>query len=139
MRTRPIIFLLALAALGFGLTSQGCKRRAEAGPAKTEVREVLASWYDVPESSLAKRRAHGDELTAANNRLPLGTLVRVTHIGNGKSVVVRITDRGELKKKIKIDLCKEAAEKLDMVGEGIAHVRMQVLSSDGAAEASPSA
>ena len=53
-----------------------------------------AVWYDVPANSLAKRRAGKDELTAAHNRLPLGTMVRVTHLGNGKNVIVRITDRG---------------------------------------------
>src|SRR3984893_4297392 len=60
-------------------------------PAKLE---GYAVWYVVPANSLAKRRAGKDELTAANNRLPLGTKVRVTHLKNGKSVVVRITDRG---------------------------------------------
>ena len=69
----------------------------------------------------------GIQFTAANNNLPIGTRVRVTHLKNGKSVVVRITDRGITKPKIKLDLCKEAAEELNMVGEGVAHVRMQGL------------
>ena len=90
-------------------------------------REVLAAWYDVPEDSLAKRRAGTEEFTAAHNRLPIGTLVRVTHLKNGKSVLVRITDRGINASRIKIDLCKEAAEQLDMVSKGIARVRMEVL------------
>jgi rare lipoprotein A len=89
--------------------------------------EVQAVWYDVPDKSLAKRRAGQDELTAAHNRLPLGTLVRVTHLANGKSVVVRITDRGVSGRHGAIDLCKEAAEKLDMLSEGSARVRLEVL------------
>jgi len=61
---------------------------------KSAGREVHAVWYDVPVDSLAKRRAGAGELTAAHNYLPLGTLVRVTHVANGKNVIVRVTDRG---------------------------------------------
>jgi rare lipoprotein A len=93
-------------------------------PAKLE---GYAVWYDVPANSLAKRRAGKDELTAAHNRLPLGTRVRVTHLGNGKNVVVRITDRGITRRRALIDLCKEAAVKLDMVREGSARVRLEIL------------
>src|SRR5438034_1149861 len=89
--------------------------------------EGTAMWYNVPPNSLAKRRAGKDELTAAHNRLPLGTRVRVTHLGNGRSVVVRITDRGITNRGALIDLCKEAAVKLDMVHDGSAHVRLEIL------------
>ena len=92
--------------------------------------EGMAVWYNVPPNSLARRRAPKDELTAAHNRLPLGTRVRVTHLGNGKTVVVRITDRGITKRNTLIDLSKEAAEKLDMLREGSARVRLEVLPED---------
>lgn len=88
-----------------------------------------AVWYDVPADSLAKRRAGKDELTAAHNRLPLGAKVRVTHLANGKSVIVRITDRG-ITNRANIDLCKEAAEALGMISEGRARVRMDLLPDD---------
>jgi rare lipoprotein A len=97
--------------------------------------EGVAVWYSVPSNSLAKRRAAGGELTAAHNRLPLGTRVRVTHLANGKSVVVRITDRGIHDRRIVIDLCKEAAEKLDMLREGSARVRLEILPDDKAPKA----
>jgi rare lipoprotein A len=102
---------------------------------KTVEREVHAVWYDVPDNSLPKRRAGENEMTAAHNHLPLGTLVRVTHVANGKSVVVRITDRGVTARGAKIDLCKEAAEKLDMLREGSALVRLEVLPDDKSAAA----
>src|ERR1700736_1777139 len=86
--------------------------------------EGYAVWYVVPPNSLAKRRAGKDELTAANNRLPIGTKVRVTHLGNGKSVIVRITDRGITDRHSLIDLCKEAAAKLGMLSEGSARGRV---------------
>lgn len=93
----------------------------------TTVREVYAVWYRVPPGSLARRRAGVSEFTAAHNRLPLGTLVRVTNIRNGKSVVVRITDRGITNKRAKIDICKEAAEQIDMVSDGITRVRLELI------------
>ena len=97
---------------------------------KPATEEGIAVWYPVPPNSLAKKRAGKDELTAAHNRLPLGTKVRVTHLKNGKNVVVRITDRGITKRHATIDLCKEAAEKLDMIREGSARVRLEILPDD---------
>lgn len=96
---------------------------------KTKSWEGDAVWYDVPDNSLAKRRAGKDELTAAHNRLPLGSMVRVTHLANGKSVIVRITDRG-ITNRANIDLCKEAAEALGMISEGRARVRLDLLPDD---------
>ena len=89
--------------------------------------EGYAVWYNVPPNSLARRRAGKDEFTAANNRLPLGTRVRVTHLGNGRSVVVRVTDRGITNRHFLIDLCKEAASKLGMLSEGSTRVRLEIL------------
>jgi rare lipoprotein A len=103
-------------------------KKPEAQKPATE--EGMASWYPVPPKSLAKKRAGKDELTAAHNRLPLGTKVRVTHLKNGKNVIVRITDRGNFKRHAIIDLCKEAAEKLDMIREGSARVRLEILPDD---------
>jgi len=92
--------------------------------------EGMAAWYDVPPNSLAKHRATKDELTAAHNTLPIGTRVRVTHLENGKNVIVRITDRGITRHRALIDLCKEAALKLDMIREGSARVRLEILSDE---------
>lgn len=89
--------------------------------------DITAAWYDVPDGSLAKRRAAGEEFTAAHNRLPIGTLVEVTNRANGKKVRVRITDRGIHDRRVKLDLCKGAAEQLGIVGKGLATVRMQVI------------
>ena len=57
-------------------------------------------------------------------------MVRVIHLADGKSVNVRITDRGITNRHALIDLCKEAAEKLGMIHEGSARVRLEVLSLD---------
>lgn len=105
-------------------------------PASKKPVEGLATWYPVPPNSLAKRRAK-DELTAASNRLPLGTKVRVTHLANKKTVVVRITDRGVYRRAIVIDLSKEAATQLDMIREGSARVRLEILPDDKSGKAPP--
>jgi rare lipoprotein A len=119
---------VAVVTLGWPLLApaqvvNATKEAAVKPPAPTE---GTAVWYVVPPNSLAKRRA-AQELTAAHNRLPLGTKVKVTHLGNNKNVVVRITDRGITKRGVMIDLCKEAAEKLDMVHQGSARVRLEIL------------
>jgi rare lipoprotein A len=89
--------------------------------------EVFAAWYRVPAKSLAHRRARGGEFTAANNSLPLGTLVRVTSLSNERSVIVRITDRGITNRRAKIDVCWEAAEKLGMIQQGLTRVRLEII------------
>ena len=147
-----------MVSLGLALACSGCKKASSTQIAAPEVQvpaaettplpeterteqktnsvEGYAVWYDVPPNSLPKRRAGKDELTAAHKRWPLGTMVRVTHLGNGKSVIVRITDRLVTRKRALIDLSKEAAEKLEMISEGRARVRLEIL-SDTAAEAAP--
>ena len=129
---RRRVFLHVVAAilsLGVPLISSAQMMNPTKPAAKIEGNAV---WYQVPPKSLAKRRAGKDELTAAHNRLPLGTRVRVTHLKNLKSVVVRITDRGITNRRAVIDLCKEAAEKLDMIHEGSARVSLEILPDDKA-------
>jgi len=70
-------------------------------------------------------------LTAAHRTLPFGSMVRVTSFTNGKSVTVRITDRGPFIDGRIIDLSREAARRIDMIGPGIMQVRLEV---DGPAE-----
>ena len=67
-------------------------------------------------------------LTAAHRTLPLGTMVKVTHLKNSKSVVVRINDRGPHGPKADIiDLSGRAAQDLDMIKDGRAKVKLEVV------------
>lgn len=66
-------------------------------------------------------------LTAAHRSLPLGTRVRVTNTSNGRSVVVRISDRGPFIRGRSIDLSHSAAQAVGMTEAGLAKVRMEVL------------
>lgn len=104
---------------------------------KTYSREGYAVWYVVPVDSLANRRAEKGEFTAAHNHLPLGSRVRVTHLENGNSVIVRITDRGITKRGVSIDLCKPAAEKLGIISEGMARVRIEEVPDAAGTNAAP--
>src|SRR5207253_10782682 len=62
--------------------------------------------------------------TAAHKTLPFGTKVKVTNLTNGKTVKVRINDRGPFVKGRMIDLSKKAAKKIDMVNAGVANVEI---------------
>ena len=63
--------------------------------------------------------------TAAHKTLPFGTIVKVTNLRNGRSVKVRINDRGPFIAGRHIDLSKKAARKIGMVQEGVGNVKMQ--------------
>src|SRR5947207_1411550 len=129
---RRICVGVAIVIVSLGATGESSAQMVNAiapEPKKPKI-EGLATWYKIPATSLPKRRASKDEFTAAHNRLPLGTRVRVTHLANGKNIVVRITDRGISKRGVVIDLSKEAAEKLDMLHEGSARVRLEILPDD---------
>ncbi|SFF10957.1 rare lipoprotein A [Chitinophaga sp. CF118] len=67
---------------------------------------------------------HQNGLTAAHRTLPFGTKVKVTNIANGRSVKVRITDRGPFSEGRVIDLSKKAARRIGMVSMGVAVVEI---------------
>ena len=87
--------------------------------------EGFASWYGG--YFHGRRTSSGDVydmylMTAAHKRLPLPTYVRVTHLDNGRSVVVRVNDRGPFVENRIIDLSYTAAVKLGMADAGTARV-----------------
>jgi rare lipoprotein A len=73
---------------------------------------------------------HLDSLTAAHKRLPLGTVVRVINQKNGLAVVVRINDRLPSYSKRQIDISRAAATRLEMIQDGLAKVRIEVVDLD---------
>jgi rare lipoprotein A len=105
---------------------------------KTEI--GLASWYGRERKD--HRTTSGEPfdpkaLTAAHRSLPLHSRARVTNIRNGRSVTVRITDRGPHEKGRVIDLSEEAAKRLGMRKSGVARVRVEALPPVRAAQAEP--
>jgi peptidoglycan lytic transglycosylase len=86
----------------------------------------LASWYDIDAAETANGESmDADALTAAHPSLPLGTRVLVENVENGESVIVRINDRGPYAGDRIIDLSKAAAERIDMIKDGVATVRVR--------------
>jgi rare lipoprotein A len=71
-----------------------------------------------------------NKLTAAHRTMPFGTRLRVTNVENGRSVVVRVNDRGPWVKDRVLDVSQAAAKSLGMVGEGVARVQIVVLGAD---------
>lgn len=93
-----------------------------------------ASWYGP--TFYGKRTASGTifrkhAFTAAHRTLPLGTMVRVTNLANGRSVDVLINDRGPFVSGRIIDLSWEAANRLEIIGPGTGLVKLTVLSVPG--------
>lgn len=93
----------------------------------------VASWYGP--GFHGKLTANGETynqkaMTAAHKTLPLPTLVKVENLENGKSVVVRVNDRGPYSKGRIIDLTEVAARRIGMIDKGTARVRVSVLSED---------
>ena len=91
----------------------------------------IASWYGP--SFHGKPSASGEPydmwaLTAAHRTLPFGTWVQVTKVETGKTVTVRINDRGPFIKGRTIDLSYAAARELAMIGEGTADVALTIVS-----------
>lgn len=83
-----------------------------------------ASWYALYSKTASGERMNPNALTAAHRSLPFGTRVAVTNKNNGKTVVVRINDRGPFIKGRVIDLSKAAANRLGFVGAGQTSVCM---------------
>lgn len=90
----------------------------------------MASWYgyaDNGSQSASGERFNENALTAAHRTLPFGTQVRVTNMNNGRSVVVRINDRGPFIRGRLIDVSAGAARVLGMMSSGVAPVRVEIL------------
>jgi len=127
--------VLALGVLLSGTLATGCSL-FKSGSGDSRGGEVLAtqkgeaSYY--AEAFHGRKTASGElfdmhALTAAHRKLAFGTRVRVTNRNNGRQVVVRINDRGPYSGGRLIDVSYAAARKLDMVGAGVAPVKVEVL------------
>lgn len=97
----------------------------------TRIRLGIASWYGGifnGRHTASGERFNMYAMTACHPTLPFGSMVRVVNLANKRSVVVRITDRGDLDGGRIIDLSYGAAQKLAMTKSGLASVKLEVLS-----------
>lgn len=130
--------ILSLFVASCGMTGRLGKDGGNAGTpgpvrAGSMIEEGIASWYG-PKFH-GKLTANGEQydmygLTAAHRTLPFNTLVRVENKSNGKSVTVRINDRGPYAKNRIIDLSRRAASEIDMIGPGTAPVELFLVEGD---------
>ena len=117
-RGRRLGLLLLLAACAH---APGVREQAGIG-------EGLASYYG--EAFRGRRTASGEifdpgRLTAAHRTLPFGTCLRVENLANGRSVEVRVNDRGPFVEGRIVDLSEQAARRLDFLREGVSRVRLR--------------
>jgi len=125
-------FLVVLAlvfAIGCGGGAEKKKSTLTGKQYPPGVQEGLASWYGGEHHggpTASGERFNKNAMTAAHRRLKMNTRVRVTNKRNGRSVEVRINDRGPYGRAV-IDLSEAAAKKLDMIDAGIVPVRIEVI------------
>ncbi len=113
--------------LGFAaIAALGLSSQAEAGSQCGK-----ASWYKMGSRTANGERMNANALAAAHRSLPFGTQVRVDNLRNGRSVVVRINDRGPYVGGRVIDVTRGAAVRLGMIGSGVARVKVTVVGGKG--------
>lgn len=130
--------LLLVSALSLSLL-WGCAAHQPSLPSpatplssSTQYKEVgIASWYGP--NFHGKLTANGEiydmyEMTAAHRTLPFHSIIKVTNLENGRSVVVRINDRGPYAKGRILDCSKATAKSLGMIDEGTAKVKIEMIS-----------
>lgn len=118
------------------VTHQSGKRsdggtKGSSGGSKVKSERGQASYY--ADKFQGRSTASGEKydkrkLTGAHRTLPFGTVVRVTNTSNGRSVEVRINDRGPFKAGRVVDVSRAAAEKLDMIRAGVIDCTVEVIS-----------
>lgn len=121
---RLVAIFCSFLFLGTGLSAQSINSE------ETGYASYIANYLD------GRRTAYGEvynknKLTAAHRTYPSGTLVKVTRLDNDKFIVVRINDKGPSDQTRLIDVSYAAAEVLDLVYDGIAMVKTQVVDADG--------
>jgi len=124
-----LVILMGLMLLydGYGLAERAA---SSSGPGLAFVQRGVASWYGREEQSkltASGERFNRHKLTAASRHLPFNTVVRVTNENNGRSVQVRINDRGPYAKGRVLDLSEAAADSLDMKKSGTAPVKIELV------------
>jgi rare lipoprotein A len=88
---------------------------------------ALASFYGEDSETASGEKFNPNELTAAHPTLPFGTRLRVTNVTNGRSVIVRVNDRGPFVRGRSVDVSSSAAQRIGMIDQGVAKVKLDVV------------
>jgi len=87
----------------------------------------LASFYSEGSATASGEKFDGRQLTAAHRTLPFGTRLRVTNLNNGRSVTVRINDRGPFVRGRDVDVSYSAAQTLGITEQGVTKVKLEIV------------
>jgi rare lipoprotein A len=131
MRFRTLETALLIGLLVLSGCAKKKRTHVPAAPNIGDTESGVASWYGYPYHG--RRAANGEiydmeKMTAAHRTLPFGTWVDVQNLKNSRHVTVRITDRGPFIDGRIIDLSRAAARDIEMIGPGIAKVRLTIVS-----------
>jgi rare lipoprotein A len=94
----------------------------------------VASFYSYDPHTASGEKFNAQELTAAHRTLPFGTRLRVTDVATGRSVTVRVNDRGPFVRGRVVDVSRSAAQTLGITGKGVAKVKLDVVESADASK-----
>lgn len=116
------------------LIKQKSVKELHKNTARKHYQTGVASYY--ANKFNGRRTANGEifnnaKMTAAHRTLPFGTLIEVTNLGNGRSVIVRINDRGPYAHARVVDLSSAAAKQIGMHHSGVARVKIAILDKNG--------
>lgn len=98
-------------------------------PVQANTQTGIASWYQMGHTTANGERYNPDGMTAAHRSLPFGTVVEVKNLSNGRSVRLRINDRGPFVGGRIIDVSRGGARQLGLMGSGTARVKVTTLYS----------
>ncbi len=121
---------LATAALMIFLLPLGSDTQARDNLRQTQ--QGIASYYHDSLHGLktaSGQRYNKNRLSAAHKTLPLGTRIKVTDTRTGRSIIVKVNDRGPFVKGRIVDLSREAAKELGIIKKGVAKVELKVLNA----------
>lgn len=130
--TRILLVMILLLKGGFVLQAQSVGDSVlDASNKKIPVKQVgVASYYH--SKFQGRKTASGEQydekkMTAAHNRVPIGTWIKVVNLMNKRSVIVRVNDRMHRKNHRLVDLSRAAASKLGYIGRGLTKVSVEIL------------
>jgi rare lipoprotein A len=135
MKYSIILSFLFLTATVHAQTGHGGSEKPPASVNATSAKKVkvlfgTASYY--ADKFNGRETANGEvydssKMTAACNKLPMGTWIRVTNLSNNRSVIVKTNDRLHIRMTRVVDLSRAAAQKLGYIGKGLTRVKVEVL------------
>jgi rare lipoprotein A len=123
--SRAAVLAAIVSVTSFAATAEASSSAKDKNPVKETCGH--ASWYALTSKTASGERMNPKLLTAAHRSYKFGTMLRVVNRKNGKSVVVRINDRGPFKRGRMIDISRAAADQIGIRSTGVGQVCTQIV------------